>query len=91
MAIQKLERSRYMTNRDKINSMSNDRLADRLSRDDIPYNVRCKLCIYRGGDCFGKSCFDGIKAWLNAPAENHKKQHTDNKAEKLSVELDKIL
>ena len=76
-----------MTNRDNINGMSNDRLADILSRDDIPYNVRCKLCIYRGGDCFGKSCFDGIKAWLDSPV----KQSTDNKAEKLSVVLDKVL
>ena len=61
-----------MTNRDKINGMSNAMLADILSRGDIPYNVRCKLCIYMGGDCFGKSCSDGIKAWLNAPAEKIK-------------------
>ena len=54
-----------MTNRDKINGMSNDMLADILS-------VRCKLCIYRGGSCIGKSCIDGIKAWLNAPAEKIK-------------------
>ena len=76
-----------MTNRDKINGMSNAMLADRLSRDDIPYNVRCQLCIYRGGDCFVKSCSDGIEAWLNAPV----KQPTDNKAKELSVVLDEVL
>ena len=35
----------------------------------------------------GFSCSDGIKAWLDSPV----KQPTDNKAEKLSKELDKIL
>ena len=93
MAIQKLERSRYMTNRDKVNSMSNDRLADILSRVDNAYNTRCKFCILWGEDCFlgGFSCFDGIKAWLDAPVKKPEKQLTDNKARKLSVELDKIL
>ena len=93
MAIQKLERSRYMTNRDKVNNMSNDRLADILSRVDNAYNTRCKFCILWGEDCFlgGFSCFDGIKAWLDAPVKKPEKQLTDNKARKLSVELDKIL
>ena len=39
----------------------------------------------------GFSCFDGIKAWLDAPVKKPEKQLTDNKARKLSVELDKIL
>ena len=65
--------------------MSNAMLADILN------NVRCELCIYRGGACRGKSCFDGTEAWLNAPVEKPEKQPTDNKAKKLSVELDKIL
>ena len=82
-----------MTNRDKINDMSNDRLADILSRVDNAYNTRCKFCILWGEDCFlgGFSCFDGIKAWLDAPVKKPEKQLTDNKARKLSVELDKIL
>ena len=82
-----------MTNRDKVNSMSNDRLADILSRVDNAYNTRCKFCILWGEDCFlgGFSCFDGIKAWLDAPVKKPEKQLTDNKARKLSVELDKIL
>ena len=82
-----------MTNRDKFNGMSNDRLADILSRVDNAYNTRCKLCILWGEDCFlgGFSCFAGIKAWLDAPVEKPEKQPTGNKARKLSVELDNIL
>ena len=80
-------RGKYMTNRDKINAMSNAMLADILCRVDSTYNIICKFCIHRGEDCLGKSCFDGIKAWLDAPV----KQPTDNKAEKLSVVLDKVL
>ena len=83
------ERSKYMTNRDKINDMSNDRLADILSRVDNAYNTRCKFCILWGEDCFlgGFSCSEGIKAWLDAPV----KQPTDNKAKELSVVLDDVL
>ena len=78
-----------ITNRDKFNDMSNDRLADILSRVDNAYNTRCKLCILWGENCFlgGFSCFDGIKAWLDAPV----KQPTDNKAKELSVVLDDVL
>ena len=82
-----------MTNRDKINGMSNDRLANILCRLDNAYNIRCKFCSYWGKDCFltGYSCFDGIKAWLDAPVKELKKQPTDNKDKKLSVVLDKVL
>ena len=82
-----------MTNRDKINGMSNARLADMLSRVDMADNIRCKFCILRAENCIlsGLSCFDGIKAWLDAPVKNPEKQPADNKAEKLSVVLDKVL
>ena len=82
-----------MTNRDKINGMSNARLADMLSRVDMADNIRCKFCILRAENCIlsGLSCFDGIKAWLDAPVKEPKKQPTYNKSEKLSKELDKIL
>ena len=54
-----------MTNRDKFNGIYNDVLADMLYaiKDD---GVRCKFCAYTKGDCFGKSCFDGVKSWLNS-------------------------
>ena len=82
-----------MTNRDKINGLSNAMLADILSRVDMADNIRCKFCILRAENCIlsGLSCFDGIKAWLDAPVKEPKKQPTYNKAEKLSKELDKIL
>ena len=82
-----------MTNRDKVNNMSNDRLADILSRVDNAYNTRCKFCILWGEDCFwgGFSCSEGIKAWLDAPVKEPKKQPTDNKDKKMSVVLDKVL
>lgn len=43
----KSERSKYMTNRDKINGMSNAMLADILCRVDSTYNIICKFCIHR--------------------------------------------
>ena len=82
-----------MTNRDKINGFSNAMLADILSRVDMADNIRCKFCILRAENCIlsGLGCFDGIKAWLDAPVKEPDKQPTDNKAKKLSVTLDKIL
>ena len=76
-----------MTNRDKINALSNIELAGFLGRD----GTNCSLCIYRGKGCRDKSCLFGIKAWLDAPVKKPERQSTVNKAMKLSVELDKIL
>lgn len=56
----------FMTNRDEFNQMSNLELADILKRAFD----KCKFCRYTSGDCFGKSCFDGIKMWLSAPCSN---------------------
>ena len=60
-----------MTNRDKINGMSNAMLADILSRVDIAYDGRCKFCIHIGRNCSSTDwdCFYGIKAWLDAPVK----------------------
>ena len=82
-----------MTNRDKVNGMSNDMLADILCCVDISYGIRCKFCISSREACTfsGLRCLDGIKAWLAAPVKEPDKQPTDNKAKKLSVTLDKIL
>ena len=52
-----------MTNRDKFNGINNDVLADMLCV--INGGVECKFCSYEEGSCLGKSCFDGIKRWLN--------------------------
>ena len=55
-----------MTNRDKFNGIHNDVLADMLYNLIKGDDVRCKFCAYTKGDCFGKSCFDGVKSWLNS-------------------------
>lgn len=52
-----------MTNRDKINALSNVELAGFLGND----GMKCSLCVYRRKRCFDKSCAEGIKAWLDAP------------------------
>ena len=82
-----------MTNRDKINGMSNDMLADILCCVDISYGIRCKFCISNRATCIfsGLSCFDVVKAWLDAPVKNQKKQPTVDIAKKLSVALDEVL
>lgn len=77
-----------MTNRDKINALSNIELAGFLGRD----GTNCSLCIYRGKGCRDKSCALAIKDWLDAPcADEPENPPADNKAKKLSVTLDKIL
>ena len=67
-----------MTNRDKFNKMSNAKLASVLIWTGA--NDRCKFCCYTRERCFGKSCFDSIKKWLNStcadepenpPADKH--------------------
>ena len=67
-----------MTNRDKMLRMSNAELADILHR--IFGEYKCKFCCYtregrRGVNCFGKSCFIGIKMWLSASCANESENH----------------
>ena len=57
-----------MTNRDKFNRMSNSELASILIWTGA--TDRCKFCCYTRERCLGKSCFDSIKMWLNAPCAN---------------------
>ena len=58
------EQKQQPTNGDKIRKMSNVELADFV-------NNRCKYCyIKEVYECDGKSCFYGVLAWLNAPAES---------------------
>ena len=53
-----------MTNRDKINNLDNSELAAILLWTGS--NGRCKFCCYTKEKCLGKSCAEGIEAWLNA-------------------------
>lgn len=79
-----------MTNRDKFNKMSNAELADILAWTGA--GDKCKFCIYTSGDCFGKSCAVGIETWLSVTCANKPENSpADNKAKKLSVELDEVL
>ena len=57
-----------MTNRDKFNRMSNSELAAILIWTGA--TDRCKFCCYTRERCLGKSCFESIKMWLNAPCAN---------------------
>ena len=54
-----------MTNRDKINALSNIELAGFLGRD----GTNCSLCIYKNKDRRDKSCAFGIKAWLEMESD----------------------
>ena len=58
-----------MTNRDKFNKMSDIKLAIFLWRT-ARNKKKCEFCSYTSGDCFGKSCVDGIQMWLSAPCAN---------------------
>lgn len=58
------------TNRNKFNAMDSAELADILKRAFL--GDKCKFCSYSSGNCFetNKSCFNGIKMWLDAPGGN---------------------
>lgn len=60
--IESKRRMKKMTNRDKINALTNIELAGFLGKD----GMKCSLCVYRHKRCFDKNCADGIKAWLDA-------------------------
>ena len=72
-----------MTNRDKFNKMSNSELASILIWTGA--TDRCKFCCYTRERCLGKSCFESIKMWLNAPCANE----PDNPPDK-HVDLHKV-
>jgi len=58
------------TNRDKLNKMTNEELAEFLSTFD------CCMCVYdKEVDCLSdvhKECFRGILQWLNQECEEDK-------------------
>ena len=53
----------YGTNREKINAMSNRELAE------VILGSACSYCIYNGDDCKDRSCYDGVKAWLESECD----------------------
>lgn len=70
----------FMTNRNEFNEMTNAELADILRR--IFFGDKCKFCSYTSGDCFGKSCADGIKMWLSAPCASEPENPPADKIDK---------
>ena len=77
-----------MTNRDKINRMSNTELADILNETD-KYNA-CKYCYHNHKDCVGKACVEGIERWLNAPCVNEPKNPPADKHVDLQSVSEKV-
>ena len=69
-----------MTNRDKFNKMSNSELASILIWTGA--TDRCKFCCHTRERCLGKSCFDSIKMWLNAPCANEPENPPADKIDK---------
>ena len=56
------------TNREKINQMTNEELAEILSNSNN--GEVCKYCSYRYEECDELSCYAGTLNWLNAESEN---------------------
>lgn len=55
-----------MTNREKLNEMSNREIALLLVENDCA----CNLCAYRDlEDCGGCGCVQGYEKWLESEAE----------------------
>ena len=70
-----------MTNREKFNSVYNDVLADMLCLASDG-GIKCKFCCYTSGDCFDKSCIDGIETWLNSPCASEPENPPADKIDK---------
>lgn len=72
-----------MTNRDKINKMTNEEIAKIIHNEEIQ---QCEYCIYTPNACKGKSCVEGIKQWLESKA----KSEADMMLEELGYKIDHI-
>ena len=54
-----------MTNRDKINALSNKELAKILNRLD------CSFCIFKEVSHCSGTCLEGVEQWLNTEVEEN--------------------
>ena len=75
--IESKRRMKKMTNRDKINALSNIELAGFFGKN----GMKCSLCVYRRKRCFDKNCAEGIKAWLDAPSNKSSRKRLAVKPE----------
>ena len=77
-----------MTNRDKVNALSNREMA--VLWDYIKSNCAGSNCVfYACPDC-GGDCLKGFEAWLGLECEAEENPPVDNKAEKLSKKLETV-
>ena len=77
-----------MTNRDKVNALSNREMA--VLWDYIKSNCAGSNCVfYACPDC-GGDCLKGFEAWLGLECEAEENTPVDNKAEKLSKKLETV-
>lgn len=77
-----------MTNRDKVNALSNREMA--VLWDYIKSNCAGSNCVfYACPDC-GGDCLKGFEAWLGLECEAEENPPADNKAEKLSKKLETV-
>ena len=77
-----------MTNRDKVNALSNREMA--VLWDYIKSDCAGSNCVfYACPDC-GGDCLKGFEAWLGLECEAEENPPADNKAEKLSKKLETV-
>ena len=55
------------TNREKLNQMSNEELAEILAMS----SRSCKYCKYEDSGCYDSTCYSGILQWLNQESETN--------------------
>lgn len=55
------------TNRERINNMTNEELAEIFSMSTSTKS--CKYCRYKGFGCDDLTCYNGILQWLNQESE----------------------
>ena len=76
-----------MTNRDKINRMSNTEFATILGRSISA--TKCEFCCYNSEVCCG-NCVDGIEEWLSAPCANEPENSPADKRVDLQSVSEKV-
>ena len=77
-----------MTNRDKVNALSNREMA--VLWDYIKSNCAGNNCVFNACPDCGGDCLKGFEAWLGLECEAEESPPADNKAEKLSKKLETV-
>lgn len=77
-----------MTNRDKVNALSNREMA--VLWDYIKSDCAGSNCVFNACPDCGGDCLKGFEAWLGLECEAEENPPADNKAEKLSKKLETV-